>query len=149
MTPLERFKKHYIPVTESGCWLWVGATLRNGYGYFNGSTKSRLAHRVAYELYKGAIPIGLVIDHLCRVKCCVNPDHLEAVPQRTNLLRGNTTQRRYAGRTHCSQGHPYAGSNLILEKRGRYCRICKNEAVRRSYTRHIVKERSKSGTALS
>jgi hypothetical protein len=72
------------------CWLWRGPFYRNGYGIFrlNEPRRTALAHRVAYELERGTIPRGLVVDHLCRVKACVNPHHLEVVPQRTNVQRG-------------------------------------------------------------
>jgi hypothetical protein len=85
---VQRFTENYIPVTESGCWLWVGALTSQGYGQMRGMNhRVTRAHRVAYELFKGPIPEGLYIDHLCRVRCCVNPDHLEAVTQFVNMAR--------------------------------------------------------------
>lgn len=74
--------------TDSGCWLWSGAMFPNGYPCFSINRGSVGAHRVAYELANGPIPEGLTIDHLCRVKRCVNPDHLEAVAQGENTRRG-------------------------------------------------------------
>ena len=99
------------------CWLWTGSK-NNGYGYFRAG-KHVLVHRYAYELLKGEIPEGLHIDHLCRVRNCVNPDHLEPV----TLAENN---RRVAeARTHCKWGHSFSGDNLFLRKNGeRECRTC-------------------------
>lgn len=80
-----RFEK-FIDKTET-CWLWTGHIGHNEYGTFKHNYKKSLAHRVAYELYIDAIPKGLVIDHKCRVRNCVNPDHLEAVTNAENLAR--------------------------------------------------------------
>jgi hypothetical protein len=79
------------PLPWTGCWLWDGRRFsRNGYGRVWHDGKERQAHRVTYELLVGPIPQGLILDHLpkCRVRCCVNPDHLEPVTHRTNTLRG-------------------------------------------------------------
>jgi hypothetical protein len=105
------------------CWLWVGAlNPGNGYGVINVDGKKRFAHRVAYELSIDAIGTGLEIDHLCRVRACVNPLHLEAVPASTNVRR----QPRRAV-THCPQGHPYSGDNLYEWNGHRKCRTCQRE----------------------
>ena len=72
------------------------------------------AHRVAYEIIKGKIPDGLDLDHLCRNKVCVNPDHLEAVTRRENLMRGNTIIAKEVKQTHCKRGHPLSGNNLYF-----------------------------------
>lgn len=114
---------------SDSCWLWAGAILKNGYGYAWDGQRARLAHRFAYELKKGLIPDGLVIDHLCRVPACVNPDHLEAVTQMENVWRGEgprVQRERRLGQTHCKRGnHPLAGDNLYVDKRGRRaCREC-------------------------
>ena len=81
------------------CWIWQLCIGKNGYGYGHlpGTRQGALAHRLAYEERHGAIPDGLVLDHLCRVKACVNPDHLEAVPQRVNVRRGNAGENLRAG----------------------------------------------------
>lgn len=132
--PVERLieKVHFA---ESGCWEWIGKRFPNGYGQitwrFNGQPKCLLAHRLAYTLMVGPIPDGLVLDHLCRVKWCVNPDHLEPVAQRTNVMRGlapfvNGQLRREV--THCKRGHPIDG----LHGNGkRYCKTCALEAHRK------------------
>ena len=82
------FESKYT-VKESGCWEWNGK-LNNGYGRIRFKQKSTAAHRVSYEIYKGQIPDNYCIDHLCRNKKCVNPEHLEAVTQLENTLRGRT-----------------------------------------------------------
>lgn len=79
-------------VDENGCWIWAKATQPDGYGIANRNGKSTLAHRVYYEATKGPIPDGLQIDHLCCIRACVNPDHLEAVTQDENRLRGRVTR---------------------------------------------------------
>lgn len=123
---LNRFTGKTMPVTESGCHLWIGATDKDGYGKFcvNGNNALR-AHRVSYELFKGPIPNGTEIDHLCRVHCCVNPNHLEAVPHRVNVLRGVGASARNINKTHCPHGHIYDAANTHIDKeQSRHCRAC-------------------------
>jgi hypothetical protein len=134
MTPvLERFYNKITRIPESGCWLWDGY-LCQGYGSFSLNGKQQQAHRVSYELHVGPIPEGLQIDHLCRVRCCVNPAHLEPVTQRENLLRGNTFQAAQSKRTHCPQGHPYDEKNTYRCHRGhRNCKACSLVKFRRWY----------------
>lgn len=100
-----------------------------GYGMLvmriNGIKRQRRAHRLYYELEKGPIPLGLTLDHLCRVRCCVNPEHLEPVTSVENVMRGENFFAQQARRTHCPKGHPYAGDNLFFSKKGeRKCRLC-------------------------
>lgn len=112
-------------VTQSAsCWHWQGAIIKGGYGGFKTPTGHTLAHRFSYELHNGAIPEGLQIDHLCRNRACVRPDHLEAVTQRTNILRGVGLAAKYARVTHCPKGHPYDEANTYHNRGGRYCRQC-------------------------
>lgn len=118
------------PVTESGCWLWLGALSGSGYGQYQSDGPTKMAHRTFYELYRGAIPPKMTIDHLCRVRCCVNPDHLEAVPNRTNVLRGISHTAVNARKTHCVNGREFTESNTFRgkdKKTGhptRRCREC-------------------------
>ena len=85
----ERIEKKIVPITEGGCWIWIGELNRNGYGRIKIFGKRLMAHRVIYELLVGAIPERLVLDHLCKNRCCVNPNHLEPVTVKENTHRGN------------------------------------------------------------
>lgn len=122
-----------VEVDDSSCWLWTASLNRNGYGLTgytasDGTRRSIVAHRFVYQTLVGPIPEGLQLDHLCRVRCCVNPDHLEPVTQRENLLRGETIVAAEAAKTHCPQGHPYSGANLYVSPKGdRICRTCTRE----------------------
>ena len=119
-----------------GCWLWTGS--RNGSGYAQlciGGRRGQTyyAHRATYELFKGTIPDGLTIDHLCRVRYCVNPLHLEAVTYSVNVARGKPFIK---SPTHCKQGHKYTSHNTRRRPNGSlYCREC-NRAWSRQRRSH-------------
>lgn len=120
----EKMVDKFIPVTESGCWIWL-ASGDGRYGQVQWNGKWRKAHRVAYEVFKGCIPQGLVLDHLCRVTCCVNPDHLEAVTIKENNARGFSPMTMQSHQTHCKRGHEFNPVNTKVRKDGsRNCRIC-------------------------
>lgn len=120
----------------SECWTWVAYCTPRGYGRYNLDGRICFAHRVAYEDQRGPIPDGLELDHLCRNTSCVNPDHLEPVTRRENILRGlgpivlNQNRMRYAAskraRTHCKRGHEYTPENTRYLTSGRECRACKH-----------------------
>ncbi|WBB73252.1 HNH endonuclease signature motif containing protein [Micromonospora sp. WMMD1128] len=114
-----------VDPAETGCWLWT-AGLVDGYGRFMVTRQAnRAAHRVAYEGLIGPIPDGLVLDHLCRVRNCVNPAHLEPVTILENVMRGETIVAACSAKTHCPKGHPYAGGNLYISPNGaRRCQAC-------------------------
>lgn len=139
----ERFAKRY-QVNASGCWLWLGGT-SGGYGQFfagvvDGVRTRVYAHRFSYELHVGKVPSGLQLDHLCRVRRCVNPTHLEPVTAQVNTLRGNTLQARNKAKTQCPKGHVYDKANTRLNKNGgRACKACERErnAVSRLRCRSI------------
>lgn len=120
-----RFERLYVPEPMSGCWLWIGATTYGGYGTFH-DEGSRVAHRWSYIHHRGSIPPGLVIDHLCRTPGCVNPQHLEAVSERVNILRSNAFSARNARRTHCGYGHLLSPENTYSRPgtNWRACRAC-------------------------
>lgn len=120
-----------------GCWVWTAGKNAYGYGAIRRSGKTRMAHRVAYEMKHGSIPNNLPLDHLCRNRACVRPSHLEPVSLGENLLRGNTITARNKARTHCPQGHPYSKDNTYIRRLycrcqhgrrgngvGRWCKIC-------------------------
>jgi len=122
----ERFFAKISPEPMSGCWLWMGAYDRGGYGRFFLWGENCTAHRVSYEMHKGAIPEGLQIDHLCRVHCCVNPDHLDVVTQQENLRRERVHRPTI---THCKYGHEFNDENTRIYTRSdkfrqRMCRTC-------------------------
>jgi hypothetical protein len=126
VAPEVRFHKHAMPEPNSGCWLWVGPINYAGYAVMEVNGRQVRGARFAFEMFKGKIPDGLTIDHLCRVRCCVNPDHLEAVPIRVNILRGENPPAKNGRKTHCNQGHPLSGENLYIAPSGkRFCRICR------------------------
>lgn len=132
MTP-DVFKRFMakVSVREDGCWEWVGSRNKGGYGNLKVAGKTEIAHRLSYEHFRGVIPENKQIDHLCRNRACVNPNHLEAVDQKVNILRGVGTGARYARRTHCSYGHPFTPENTYIRSDGaRKCRICKRMSNR-------------------
>ena len=86
LSALDRFNDKYF-VAPDTCWIWVAGLYKSGYGSFLDGTRTSRAHRFSYETFKGPISDGLVLDHLCRKICCVNPDHLEPVTQKENILR--------------------------------------------------------------
>lgn len=115
-----------ISFSESGCWIWDGCRARGGYGKVSRNGKTMMAHRFVYTELFGPIPDGLQLDHLCRTRDCVNPDHLEPVTCRENLLRGNTLQAKNAAKTHCPKGHEYTDQNTYRYPDGRRrCIACR------------------------
>lgn len=117
---------------DSPCWVWQRGKNAAGYAYLTVEGKSVRAHRYFYEQAVGSIPEGLTLDHLCRVRACVNPNHLEAVPIRTNVLRGENPPAKNARKTHCAHGHPYDDENSYVDGRGhRVCRACHRAKRRR------------------
>lgn len=112
------------------CWLWTASKTGNGYGKIWWTAEQRLvpAHRVVYELLVGPIPDGMELDHLCRTPACVNPEHLEPVSHRINMLRGLTVVALHAAKTTWPRGHEY---DAVIPKSGkRYCRTCDNAQQR-------------------
>lgn len=142
-TVLERFEEKYEPEPNTGCWLWTAYTNCDGYGYFRLNSKTTVtAHSMSYTLANGPIQDGLEIDHLCRVRSCVNPDHLEAVSHTENVRRGlagEVAKRTHTkNHTHCPAGHKYNAKNTyIYSKRPhvKECRICRRKHCRESKAR--------------
>jgi len=132
-------KIQYLGSDPSACWEWPGADNGTGYCQVWFEDRARYVHRLSYEMFRGPIPAGLEIDHLCRNRRCVNPEHLEAVPRSVNVTRAMPFRRRagLSGRkTHCPAGHPYAGDNLYVPPSGEYrCRECSRTKWRELYHR--------------
>jgi len=124
---LERFLEK-ISVSDDGCWNWTACKDRYGYGQFSFEGKTKLAHKILYEQYKGKIPKELQIDHLCRNRKCVNPLHLETVPNRENIMRGIGITSINAKKTHCIHGHEFTAQNTIIKivknRKQRNCKTC-------------------------
>lgn len=120
-------------VEDSGCWRWLRYVDPSGYGRVG---RNQAAHRKTYEALIGPIPPGLVLDHLCRNRACVNPAHLEPVTERDNILRGESPSARLYRQTHCKRGHPFDPGNTYRAPDGsRVCRMCQRETVRRYKSR--------------
>ena len=109
-----------IKILPNSCWEWQ-AKIHNptGYGHFCINRKTFLAHRISYILHKGAIPHGLVINHICRNRKCVNPNHLEVVTLKENILKGFSIPAINSKKTHCIRGHPFNGDNLYISPNGK------------------------------
>lgn len=140
-TPIRERLLNLVEVQEpTGCWIWQGTLNSSGYArIFTGPGKKlSLAHRVSYRIHKGEIPAGLTIDHLCRERTCVNPDHLEAVTSRVNTLRGNTLPGINAVKTHCPQDHEYSVENTRVRAGKRHCRTCDRDRAARNRLRAVA-----------
>lgn len=138
MNILERFSDKIELGTEpDDCWCWVGTKNEKGYGRFWLDGKHVYTHRFSYQLYKGFIPKGLQLDHLCRNRGCCNPDHLEAVTLQENIRRGNGDYNKF--KTHCPQGHEYNEENTHIRKTGhRDCRVCNKLRERENRKTHNI-----------
>lgn len=127
--------------SPNGCWLWTGSRITSGYGRItfteDGRERLVVAHRWSYEALVGPIPDGLVLDHLCRVRHCVNPAHLEPVTQFENVMRGFGVGALASRQTHCVHGHEFTPENTHIRKDNgqRVCRACTAEASRRHRAR--------------
>ncbi len=142
-TTEERFWSYVTKGGPDECWPWARPAWTSGYGGLRVNGIKVAAHRLSYELLVGPIPEGLVIDHLCRVRICVNPRHLEPVTFRENILRGAGTGAHHARKTHCLRGHPFEPPNGYTNSMGyRGCHACDRirYAARRERGRLRVQE---------
>ena len=131
---LQNLEEKIDRITESGCWIWMGSLDKHGYARMSINSRSKLAHRLVFELARETIPNGLQIDHLCRVRCCVNPWHLEIVTSRENSLRGFGQGALNARKTKCKNGHEF-DIKVFRDDRivKRHCSICLRAKYRKSY----------------
>jgi hypothetical protein len=124
---IDRLLNNVAQDPETGCWEWLGGKHPNGYGLVYGRKKTYRAHRISYLWFKGDI-LADGLDHLCRNRPCINPDHLEPVSVRVNVLRGEGITAVAARKTHCPQGHEYGAPR---QDGKRYCRPCQAAWARR------------------
>lgn len=133
-----RFWAKVMPEPTSGCWLWVGAVTSRGYGSFNlgmraGRQVTGVAHKLTWRAAGRPLPrfkrVRTVLDHRCRTRCCVNPDHLDAVAEPINVARGVSPSARHARKTHCPAGHAYTPANTYVYRKKRYCRACRRKEL--------------------
>lgn len=116
---------------EGGCMSWLASKNPFGYGQIKVGFRPVVAHRVSYALRVGTVPEGMEIDHLCRNRVCVAPNHLEAVTHRVNMLRGKTIGAENSRKTHCKHGHEFSYENTYMTPTGaRQCRTCRNRRHR-------------------
>jgi hypothetical protein len=126
----DRIRKSVL-IDEAGCWIWQKFS-QYGYGKMyvglvgDGTRRCVSAHRASHEAFKGPIPDGYHVDHLCRKTLCVNPEHLQAVTPRLNAARRSAAQ---AGAAMCPAGHRHAPLTTVYVKGKRECRICRGDGA--------------------
>ena len=130
LTAMQRWSmKVALPSEPSGCWQWAAGVRKDGYAWFRDG-KTIGAHRYAYRRFIGEVPAGLVLDHLCRNRACVNPAHLELVTRGENVKRGMSWSAVNARKTHCPKGHPFHEGNTYRQRLGRSCLACRTQRNR-------------------
>jgi hypothetical protein len=140
---------------DKGCWIWQRSINTSGYGqaYDRRIKKGVRAHRLSYEMFTGLIPEGLALDHLCRVRACINPAHLEPCTTKENVLRGISVAAENARKTSCMRGHPFTDGNYTVTNGTRQCYECKR--IRDKVTRkklsdqpgYVIKPQTRKLTA--
>lgn len=124
-------------IPESGCWIWMGSLFRSGYASGNRTNKTIRVHRWLYIRSKGEIG-SLELDHLCRVRCCINPDHLEPVTTKVNTLRGHGLTSINAHKTHCHRGHIFDTWRTQYGEKRRFCSTCEKIRARKYRQQHAA-----------
>lgn len=138
-----RLKKRLLSHRKisKGCWIWTAYVQKNGYGWSNINHKiSVSSHRLSYLVYIGDIPEGYCIHHICRVKACFNPKHLQAVTVKEHLKLDEHPAYLASQKTHCIRGHEFNEENTFWKKGRRICRAC-----RRVYNNEIYARRYSAG----
>lgn len=131
-----------IQKTENGCWLWTGRIITYGYPIIfkprtiDHKKSSILVHRWIYQQYKGQIPKGFDVHHVCNNKVCVNPNHLEALDRNTHLKKGNSPSTVNSKKTHCNRGHSLDNAYIEKPNGKRHCIICRREYMRNYFKNH-------------
>lgn len=140
--PEQRWRTSYIE-DGNGCWVWQGVKSR-GYGIIScGAHSQKFAHRFVFELLVGKVPEGTELDHLCRNRACIRPDHLEPVPHEVNVQRGEAGIAN-SSKTHCKHGHEFTAANTYHpagQPNRRACVACQRRANRESMRRRRAAER--------
>jgi hypothetical protein len=143
----DRYNHFTIPEPNTGCFIWLGNVTKLGYAKMgmtrmvDGKKKLNMVsvHREAYKRFVGPIPEGMVLDHKCRMRCCVNPDHLEPVTQKENCRRGdagNNNRFIAATRTHCRKKlHLLTPDNIVFHGKIRLCKACSQANKKRNWER--------------
>lgn len=133
-TPEQKFWGFVIPA-DTGCWEWTGYRDRDGYGICTWGGKHARAHRVAYEMLFGYLDADRALDHLCKNRSCVRPQHLEPVTWQQNNARSGSLSALNARKTHCSRGHEFTDENTRVSGGKRACRTCDAMRARRRRAR--------------
>lgn len=132
----DRFWSNVIRASENECWIWTGCRTPEGYGTLSIENRQVRAHRQSIILDGRDIPAGMVVDHVCRNRACVNPHHLRVVTRRQNVHENSVALAHLNSlKEQCLRGHPLSGKNLILDRGTRRCRRCKNEQRRAVHAR--------------
>ena len=128
MTPrqLNSFDRRHMPEPNTGCWLWIGGLKPDGYARFN---TRKTGHQMSFEHWIGKVPEGKEIDHICNMRCCVNPKHLQAITHKENIAKSGAWEFNRK-KTNCPKGHPYSGDNLYVLGTNRQCKICRRAYVK-------------------
>lgn len=139
MVSEQDYIRQRVTIDGNGCWIWKLSVGSHGYGNAFIGGASMVAHRVSYAAFVGELLPKMVIDHLCKVRRCVNPGHLEQVTQKMNIYRTNNAgilvaAKKNAQKTHCPSGHEYTNENVYIYRGSRICRLCHKKHAR-NYSR--------------